>query len=161
MKGRIKLLTVFDLTGSNLESDPTWKTYTYCKFPYACDSMEKIESFANDLPILRLLLLSLLPLTCHLLECKQSAPSSMSGLIVVDRSVKMTSSSWLSTDEIQFLLLFSLATKMVTLVFFTCWVHQSPKTFIMLMILCQYDGEEGRGPPGCSTNLSDESWCHF
>jgi hypothetical protein len=105
IKGRIKLMTVFDLTGSKLESNLTWKTYTYCKFPYACNSMEKIESFANDLPILRLLLLSSLPLTPCPLEWKQSA-SSMSGLIVGDRRLKMTSSSWLSTDEIQLLFAF-------------------------------------------------------
>jgi hypothetical protein len=97
IKGRIKLLTVFDLTGSDLESDPTWKTHTYCKFPYACDSMEKIESFTKDLPILRSLLLSSLPLTPCPLECKPSA-SSMSGLIVGEHRVKMTTSSWLSTN---------------------------------------------------------------
>jgi hypothetical protein len=90
IKGCIKLLTVFDLTGSNLESNLTWKTYTYCKFPYACYLMEKIKSFAND--ILRLLSLSSLPLTPCPLVCKQSV-SSMSGLIVSDRRVKMTSSS--------------------------------------------------------------------
>jgi hypothetical protein len=105
IKGCIKLLTVFDLTRSKLESDPTWKTYTYCKFPYACDSMEKIESFANDLPILKSFFLSSHPLTHHPLECKRSA-SSISGLIMGDRRVKMTSSSWLSTDDIQFLFAF-------------------------------------------------------
>jgi hypothetical protein len=105
IKGRIKLQTVFDLTGSNLESDLTWKSYTYCKFPCACDLIEKIESFANDLPIVRSLSMSLLPLTCCPSECKQSA-SLMSGLTVGDRRVKMTSSSWLSTNEIQFLFTF-------------------------------------------------------
>jgi hypothetical protein len=105
IKGRIKLLTVFNLTGSNLESNLTWRSYTYCKFPYACELMEKIESFANDLPILRWLSLSSLPLTPRPLVCKRSA-SSMSGLIVGDRRVQMTSSSWLSMDEIQFLCAF-------------------------------------------------------
>jgi hypothetical protein len=52
IKGHIRLLTVFDPTGLNLESNLTWRSNTYCKFPYACESMEKIESFANDLPIL-------------------------------------------------------------------------------------------------------------
>jgi hypothetical protein len=83
---RIKLLTVFDFTGSNLESNLTWRSDTYCKFPYACESMEKIESFANDLPILRWLSLSSLPLSPRTLVCKQSV-SSMSGLIVSDHRV--------------------------------------------------------------------------
>jgi hypothetical protein len=106
VKGRIKLMAVFDLSRSELESDPPiWKTYTYCKFPYECDSMEKIESFAKELPILRSLSLSSLPLTPRPFVCKPS-PSSMSGLIVGDRRVQMTSSSWLKTDQIQLLCAF-------------------------------------------------------
>jgi hypothetical protein len=105
IKGHIKLLPVFDLTSSNVESDPTWKTYTYCTFPYGCDSMKKIELFAKDLPVLKWFLLSSLPLTDRSLEWKPSA-SSMSGLIVGEHRVKMTSSSWLSTDDIQFLFAF-------------------------------------------------------
>jgi hypothetical protein len=105
INGCIKLLTVFDLTRSNLESNLTWRSFTYCKFPCACESMEKIESFPNDLSILRLLSLSSLPLTPRPLVCKQSA-SSMSGLIVGDHHLQMTSSSWLSMDEIQLLCTF-------------------------------------------------------
>jgi hypothetical protein len=67
--------------------------------------MKKIELFANALPVLKWFSLSSLPLTDRPLEWKPSA-SSMSGLIVGDRRVKMTSSSWLSTDEIQFLFAF-------------------------------------------------------
>jgi hypothetical protein len=106
LHGRIKLLTVLDLTGaSDSELMPTWKSYTYCKFPYPCDSMKKIESFVDDLPILKWLSISALPLTHRPLSWMRSA-SVMSGLIVGDRRVQMTWTSWLSTDEMQFLCAF-------------------------------------------------------
>jgi hypothetical protein len=111
LHGRIKLLTVVDLTGSSdSESNPTWKSYTYCKFLYPCDSMKKIESYADDLLILRWLPLSALPLTHRSLVCMRSA-SVMSGLIVGKCRVEMTSTSWLSTDEIQFLCAFLMRNK--------------------------------------------------
>jgi hypothetical protein len=98
--GRIKLRTVVDLSGlsDNEVQTPNWKSYTYCKFPYSSDSMKKVESYVSDLPILRALSLSSLPLTDRPLVCVRSL-GSMLGLILGKSRVEMTPTSWLTTDE--------------------------------------------------------------
>ena len=85
--------------------DGTWRTYGYSRFPYKAKSMMTIESFAKDCPILNCLSLEKLPLTDRPLISIRS-PSCISGLILGEKRVSFNQTSWLRTDEIQFLLAF-------------------------------------------------------
>ena len=86
-------------------TDGTWKTYGYSRFPYKAKSMKTIESFAEVCPILNSLSLDKLPLTDRPLISIRS-PSCISGLILGEKRVSFNQTSWLRTDEIQFLLAF-------------------------------------------------------
>jgi hypothetical protein len=94
-----------DLTMAVSPIKPSWKTYGYSRFPYQAKSMKVIESFVEFSPILKFLSLDRLPLTDRPLMTARSA-STMSGLILGEKRVSLNTSSWLRTDEIQFLLAF-------------------------------------------------------
>jgi hypothetical protein len=94
-----------DLTMASSPVKASWKTYGYSRFPYQAKSMLVIESFIESCPILNFLSLDRLPLTDRPLMTARSS-STMSGLILGEKRVSFNTSSWLRTDEIQFLLAF-------------------------------------------------------
>jgi hypothetical protein len=97
---------------SDAESPPlheTWKSYHYSKFPWPAQSMKEIEAYLDIRPILGWLSGERLPLTDRPLPIGESGTlSTMSGTIVGDGRLMLHSSSWLSTDDIQFLFAFLL-----------------------------------------------------
>ena len=93
----------------DLDSDSasTWKIYFYAQFPWPFTSMKRIEGHLDSRPILKGLSGDPLPLTDHPLSIHRSM-SRISRQINGKRQTMMDSTSWLSTDEIQFLLAFLL-----------------------------------------------------
>ena len=101
--GRLNLPPNEDnLPQSNPTSKGDWRTYTYAKFPWRAPSMKKIEGYLDTRPILGWLSGEALPLTDQPLKTTRSV-SNMSGMIVGSARQKFSCSSWLSTDDIQFL----------------------------------------------------------
>jgi hypothetical protein len=106
-QGRLKLaVATIDLT----ESDPnlgvvTWKQYRYAIFPWHFPSMKRVEGYLDSRPILRGLSGGPLPITDRPFRPQKSL-SRLSGLINGERRGLLNSTSWLATDEIQFLLAF-------------------------------------------------------
>jgi hypothetical protein len=96
-----------DLTESNSKSVSTEKTSVHAKFPWPCHSMKLIEEYLDTQPILSSLSGEPLPRTDRPLITTRS-PSSLSGTILQEKRQQLTSQSWLSTDEIQFLFAFLL-----------------------------------------------------
>jgi len=83
-------------------SSPSWKNYFYARFPWPCNSMKKLEGHFDSRPFLEGLSWDPLPLTDRPLPIYWSM-SSVSGQIDGERRTKMNATSWLKTDEIQFL----------------------------------------------------------
>ena len=108
-QGRLKLSIIpIDLT----KSDPnlghiSWKAYQYAKFPWPFRSMKRVEGYLDSRPILRGLSGDPLPITDRPLMIAKSL-STMSGTIIGERRVMLHKTSWLTTDEIQFLFAFLL-----------------------------------------------------
>jgi hypothetical protein len=101
-----KQQTKIDLTPeSDSRSASTWKLYNYAKFPWPSSSIKRIEQYIDAHPILSGLSGDALPLTDRPLSTQRSM-SRMSGQIVGECRTMLNSTSWLSTDEVQFLLAF-------------------------------------------------------
>jgi hypothetical protein len=96
---------LIDLTISDSKSVLTWKNYQYAKFPFPYSSMKRIEGYLESRPILKWLSREPLPLTDRPLSITRSM-STMSGMIIGQRRSLLNATSWLSTDEIQFLFAF-------------------------------------------------------
>jgi len=104
-KGRLNLKKVVcehDLLDSGDDRKGEWRTYGYALFPPS-SSMERIEGYLDSHPILRWLSGEPLSRTEQPLLWKKSL-SSPTGRIVGERRRLMNTKSWLSTDDVQFLL---------------------------------------------------------
>jgi hypothetical protein len=77
-------------------------TYVYARFPWPCHSMKRIEEYFDTRPILSSLSDQALPISDRPLTMKRSE-STMVGRIVGPKCKTMNSTSWLCTDEVQFL----------------------------------------------------------
>ncbi|MCK7580960.1 MAG: hypothetical protein MZV65_38670 [Chromatiales bacterium] len=91
-----------DLTSSESPCTQDWKKYQYAKFPCVFPSMKKLEEFFDTRPILKWLSGEPLPLTNRVYSPAKSA-TVMSGQIIGSCWSSMNRTSWLVTDEIQFL----------------------------------------------------------
>jgi hypothetical protein len=102
-KGRLILPKEIFYEEDLVEVGDNWMAYVYAKFPLLAPSMKIIEGYLDSQPILRWLSGEPLPLTERPLLYRTS-DSIISGKIVGDRrQVLNSTSSWLSTDDIQFL----------------------------------------------------------
>jgi hypothetical protein len=94
-------------TDSDSDKEPTWKGHFYASFPWQFPSMKRIEGFLDSRPILKGLSGDPLAITDRPL-CTKKSMSRISGQINGQCRTKMNSTSWLSTDEVQFLFAFLL-----------------------------------------------------
>ena len=87
----------------------TWKGYHYAQFPWQFRSMKTIEGFFDTRPILKGLSFDQLPNTNRPMPmATKRSMSRMKGYISGLMRTRMHSTSWLCTDEVQFLLAFLL-----------------------------------------------------
>jgi hypothetical protein len=87
----------------------TWEGYHYAQFPGQFRSMKGIEGFLDTHPILKGLSFDQLPITNRPMAMATTrSMSRMKGHITGLIRTRMHSTSWLCTDEVQFLLAFLL-----------------------------------------------------
>jgi hypothetical protein len=92
---------------SDSDKGITWKTDYYAKFPWRFRSMKRIEGLLDSHPILKGLSGKPFPDT-HRPLCTKRSMSRISGQITGMHQTTMHSTSWLCTDEVQFLFAFLL-----------------------------------------------------
>jgi len=90
------------IPGSDSNSALSWKSHFYAKFPWPLPSMKTVEGYLDLKPILKGLSGDALPLTDRPLPIQRTV-STLSGQITGQTRTQMNSTSWLCTDEIQFI----------------------------------------------------------